>query len=297
MKFKQLSRHVYYVEDQPNIGIIKEGDSAILIDSGAHENTAAKILKILEKEGLYPLAIINTHSHADHCGGNHFFRERTGALIYAPRIEASIIQSPFLEPYYLFSGANPIMELKVDMAQESQVDFVISDEEKSLTIDTLELNIVRLPGHSPNQIGIEADNILFCADVIFSEDLLDYYKIPFHADIVRQKKTLAELQRGTYSYYVPAHAPPITEIAALAAYNRGIIENVEQFLLRSLQRRKTTEEVMQELCTHFKIEVHKVQGSYLMHTVTNAFLSSLREQGTINVSVRDNLPCWEKITP
>ncbi len=294
MKLKQLTEHVFYVQDQPNIGIIKEGDTAIFIDSGANENSAAKVVKLLELEGLYPLAVINTHSHADHCGGNHFLQEKTGALIYAPETEAAIIQSPFLEPYYLYSGANPIAELKADMAKGSRVDHIIASEERFLQFDSTPLNIVKLPGHSPNQIGIEADQVLFCADAIFSEELLQYYKIPFHADILRQKSTLAWLAISDYSYYVPAHSPPLTEITALARHNLEIIEGVEQFILRSLQRRKTTEEVLKELCAHYKIAVQTVQSSYLMHTVTNAFLSSLKEQGSIYVAVKDNLPCWGK---
>jgi hypothetical protein len=86
----------------------------------------------------------------------------------------------------------------------------------------------------------------------------------------------------------------LREIAPLANYNREIIEGVEQFILRNLQRKKTPEEVMQELCTHYKITIQTVQASYLMHTVTNAFLSSLKEQGSLYVEVKDNLPCWGK---
>lgn len=292
MKLKQLTEHVFYIQDQPNIGIVKEGDTAIFIDSGANDNTAAKIVKILEKEGLYPLAVINTHSHADHCGGNHFLQEKTGALIYAPETEAAVIQAPFLEPYYLFSGANPISELKVDMAKGSRVDHVIGSNENVLQFDTLGLNIIKLPGHSPNQIGIEVDQVLFCGDAIFSEELLDYYKIPFHADIGQQKTTLAWLEASNYSHYVPAHSPPCTEMALLARYNLEVIESIEGYILRTLQRRKTTEEVMKDLCSHYKIEISKVQASYLMHTVTNAFLSSLKEQGDLYADVKDNLPCW-----
>ena len=296
MKLKQLSVHAFYLEDQPNIGVIKEGDSAILIDSGANEKTAGKILKALEKEGLYPLAIVNTHSHADHCGGNAFLRERTGALVYAPRTEASIIQSPFLELFYLFSGAHPLAELKEEMAPASEVDYIIADEEASLTIDSLPLNIVRLPGHSPNQIGIEVDQVLFSADALFSPELLAYYRIPFHADIFRQKETLARLARAPYGVYVPAHSPPGRDLAAAARLNLEVIEGVEQFLLKSLLRRKTTEEVMKELCSQYRIEIHRVLNSYLMYTVTHAFLSSLREQGAVDVEIKDNLPCWGRVS-
>ena len=294
MKLRELSRHVFFLEDQPNIGLIREGDAAILVDSGAHEKTAAALLKILEREGLYPLAIINTHGHADHCGGNHHIKSETGALIHAPQIEASFIQSPLLEPLGLFSGANPPHELKTDLVKGSPVDHVIGDGEKSLAFETLELNIIRLPGHSPNQVGLALEDILFCGDAIFSEELLDYYKIPYHTDIVRQKETLALLRDSRYNLYVPAHSPPFKDAAGLARYNLDIIEGVERFLLRSLQRPRTAEEVMQELCARYGIEISKIKNGYLMHTITQAFLSSLREQGALTVGIRNNLPCWRK---
>lgn len=76
---------------------------------------------------MFPKAIVNTHSHADHCGGNRYIKERTGATIYASEIESAIIQYPLLEPLYLFSGASPLRDLrnKFLMAQSSSVDHVI----------------------------------------------------------------------------------------------------------------------------------------------------------------------------
>ena len=108
----QLSEKVYYIPNLANIGVIKDGNNAILIDSGLDDNTAKKILKVLEKENLILKAIINTHSHADHCGGNAYLKEKAQVKIYAPEIESGIIENPILEPLYLFSGANPISDLK-----------------------------------------------------------------------------------------------------------------------------------------------------------------------------------------
>jgi glyoxylase-like metal-dependent hydrolase (beta-lactamase superfamily II) len=49
-----------------------EGNEAILIDSGLDKDSGKKILKLLESRGFSLKFIINTHSNADHTGGNRF---------------------------------------------------------------------------------------------------------------------------------------------------------------------------------------------------------------------------------
>jgi len=128
MELKKITELVYYIPNPANIGVVKDGEkSVILIDTGLDDDTGKKVLRLLEENGLFPKAIVNTHSHADHCGGNRYIKERTGATIYASEIESAIIQYPLLEPLYLFSGASPLRDLrnKFLMAQSSSVDHVI----------------------------------------------------------------------------------------------------------------------------------------------------------------------------
>ncbi|MGC8940941.1 MAG: MBL fold metallo-hydrolase [Candidatus Nanoarchaeia archaeon] len=109
MELKKITEQVYYIPNPANIGVVKDGEkSAILIDSGLDDDTGRKILRLLEKNDLFVKAIVNTHSHADHCGGNRYIKEKTNAMIYAPEVESAIIQYPSLEPLYLFSGASPL---------------------------------------------------------------------------------------------------------------------------------------------------------------------------------------------
>jgi glyoxylase-like metal-dependent hydrolase (beta-lactamase superfamily II) len=45
-------------------------DGAVLIDAGQDRDQAKRLLRACEAAGLTPCAIINTHAHADHFGGN-----------------------------------------------------------------------------------------------------------------------------------------------------------------------------------------------------------------------------------
>ena len=145
------------------MGVIRNGEDALLVDTGLDKDNGRKTLRLLEEQGLRLKAIINTHSHADHFGGNAYLTRNTEAEVYAPSIESGIIQNPLLEPIYLFHGANPIRNLhnKFVLASPSPVDHVI--EPGKLSIIGLELEIhsgisrpnvpIILKGHSQTTFG------------------------------------------------------------------------------------------------------------------------------------------------
>ena len=295
MQLKKLRERAYYVPGIVNIGVIRDGkNSAILIDSGLDSDTGKKILGVLEENGLVLKAIINTHSHADHCGGNKYLKEKTGATIYAPEVESAIIQYPLLEPLSLFSGASPLKDLqnKFLMASPSNVDFVINDE-RTLKFDETELRVVPLPGHTPNQIGVEVDEVLFCADSLFSEEVLRRHKIPFYADIDKTKETLNFLKRSRYKFYVPSHAEPKESLIELIDANFRTINEIEKYVLEGLHGKKTTEQVLKDVCDHYQITMKMVQQYYLMNTAVLAYLSSLHGRGKLKVEVSGNVLFWE----
>ena len=148
MELRSITENVWYIPNVVNIGVIRDKDnSVILIDTGIDRGIGKKINNLLTKEKLVLKAIINTHSHADHCGGNKYLQDATGATIYAPVIEDVIISNPYLEPWYLFSGAAPIIDLQNQylMAKASKVDRVIENSVQTLKFENIELNIIPLP--------------------------------------------------------------------------------------------------------------------------------------------------------
>lgn len=65
------------------IWLIREGAHAVVVDPGE----AAPVLDYLERERLTLSAILNTHHHGDHVGGNAALRARTAAPVYGPARE------------------------------------------------------------------------------------------------------------------------------------------------------------------------------------------------------------------
>lgn len=168
MEIRKIAGQVHYVPNPVNICVVYTKDSAVLVDSGIDENFARKLCRLLEKPAKF---LINTHSHADHCGGNAFLKDKFSVHVLAPEIERQIIESPILEPFYLFGAAPPKeLQTKFLMAKPCRVDETL--EPGTLTLRDVTLSIVPLAGHSPNQVGVAVDKILFCADALFGKELL-----------------------------------------------------------------------------------------------------------------------------
>ncbi|AIY89809.1 MBL fold metallo-hydrolase [Geoglobus acetivorans] len=294
MKLVQVSDSSHLIPGATNVGVIRCDDAAILVDTGLDRESGRKILKLLEKNGLKLKAIINTHSHADHFGGNSYLVNMTDARVYAPEVEAGIIQYPYLEPLYLFS-AHPVNEMmnRFLMARPSRVDNVIgADGETEFDFGVLKLTTVPLPGHSPGQIGVEADGVLYCADAVFSGRVIEKYRIPLFMDIEKQIETLSFLEKSSFEHYVPCHAEPTEDISYLADLNMNVIERVEEFILSV--GGGTTEEILRRLCSEFEIRLSNFTEYSLMLAALKAYLSYLHNRGDIQAEF-DGILYW-KIT-
>lgn len=154
----QVGEQSYYIDCPVKIGVYKQTETEVyLIDSGNDREAGKKILKIASGNGWKIRGIINTHSNADHIGGNHYLQEQTGCRIFARGVEAAFIRHPMLEPAFLYGGY-PCMELrgKFLMASESDaVDFTHPDF-------PAELEVIPLPGHFFDMAGIRTpDDTVF----------------------------------------------------------------------------------------------------------------------------------------
>ena len=104
----QVSDSSYYVQSPAKIGLVKLNDKDVcLIDSGSDKDAGRKIRQILDANGWNLTAIYNTHSNADHIGGNKYLQGQTGCKIYANGIDCSVTNYPILKPAFLYGGFPP----------------------------------------------------------------------------------------------------------------------------------------------------------------------------------------------
>ena len=139
----QVSEKCYYINCPAKIEVYDaDKETVYLIDSGNDKNKGRKVRQILEKNNEHLTAILNTHSNADHIGGNRYLQMQTGCKIYSGGIEAVFTTYPALEPSFLY-GDYPCKDLRHQFlfAQESDMtDFSDASFPK-------EIEIIPLPGH------------------------------------------------------------------------------------------------------------------------------------------------------
>ena len=92
----------YYIDCPAKIGLFEVEGGVCLVDSGNDKDAGRKVRQILDKNGWKLLAILVTHSNADHIGGCQYLQKQTGCRVFAPGIEAAFTRSPVLESAFLY---------------------------------------------------------------------------------------------------------------------------------------------------------------------------------------------------
>lgn len=281
MELNRIKEGVSFLSGPTNLGVIETDDGAILIDSGMDDDTARRALNLLEKKVR---AVINTHSHADHCGGNAFIKKRTDAQIFAPELESCFIEHPLLEPSYLYS-AFPVRELrnKFFMAKPSKVDSTF--EEGMISVMGRNIKMIALPGHSINHFGIEVDNVFFCGDAFLSESVLEKHSFPLYFNVGEEKETLNKLLSLKEEYYVPSHGKPGTSVYNTIKANIEKIEEIENAILQGIG--KSAEEILSEL-----IPASNPAEYFLCRASLMAFLSHMQECNKIECRMEKGKLIW-----
>jgi len=257
----------YYLPSQVVIGGYKVDDTLILFDSGNDDSSARKAIRDFDEINV--IAVFNTHSHADHCGGNQYLQRQFSATVYAPVIENAFIEAPILEPTYLY-GAYPMKPLqnKFLMARPSKVMHLIEDESPiAITINGVDHMIkpVSLRGHSPNQYGyITPDGIAYLGDALIAEEMIDKHPLIFTYDVTEHYQSLEKLKTLTASGYVIAHGGFYESIEGLIHANIEALDLTQNLIKQKISQGTCT---FDELHKHLAdtVDLHENLGQNLLN--------------------------------
>ncbi len=290
---RPLTERTYYLPNVINVGVVAlDGGRALVIDSGQDADYGKAIRKACDAAKLKPIAVINTHAHADHFGGNDYLVRQCGVAVYAPPFEEAIMRYPELEPTYLFNGAYPIGELqnKWLMARASPVSQVI--ERDMLDVDGARVEIRKLPGHSRAQIGVLADDVLFCGDAVIGEGTLEKYKVPFGANIAQQVESIRALTQVRVARVVCAHGEPVSDVSAVAAANLAAIERACHGVREVIQEPADVSTVVTRAARLLGVQHHNLSQFYLFQSIVTAYLAYLQSLGQARLDLRESGVVW-----
>lgn len=291
----QLSDAVYYLPGGVNTVIVASGGEAIIIDTGQDKSYGSALKKALTQLGVSLKTIINTHAHADHYGGNDYLLRQFEVPVYAPGFEASIMQSPYLEPIYLFHGAKPPKELmsKWLLAKPSRVDMELTPGELKLL--DVPITVIDTSGHAHTHMSLVVGDVLIAADALFGASVLEKYPLPFGQDIAQQLKSAESLGQLSCQQVLPGHGEPTADIAGLIQLNCQTFNQAAEVIAANCHNR-TTEQTLQATCTALEIEITDLPRYYLNLCVVAAYLSYLRELGRVDLQLQSNSVTWQQLT-
>ena len=286
----QVSEQSYYIQSPAKIGLVRLNEQDVcLIDSGSDKDAGRRVRQLLEQNGWRLTAIYNTHSNADHIGGNRYLQGQTGCRIYAPGIDCAFTRHPILEPSFLYGGY-PCKELrhKFLMAQESGA--------QELTQESLPegFEVIPLPGHFFDMVGFRTtDNVVYLADCLSSRETLDKYQIGFIYDVAAYLNTLEMAKSLRASMFVPAHAAASEDVTELAQYNIDKVLEIADKITGICREPLCFEAILQKLFAQYALTMNFEQYVLVGSTV-RSYLAWLKDGGRVNALFENNMLLWQR---
>jgi glyoxylase-like metal-dependent hydrolase (beta-lactamase superfamily II) len=285
----QAGERTWYINCPAKIGVYRTADNeVVLIDSGNDKEAAKKVLKIIEQNNWKLKGIVNTHSNADHIGGNATLQQRTGCAAGGTGLENAFIRYPQLEPSFLYGGY-PCKELrnKFLLATPSEPSW----DSDSTTIEGL--TFFRLGGHFFDMIGVKtSDDVCFLADSVFSPHILEKYHIIFLYDVQAFLDTLDGLEQLQGKLFIPSHADAMVNISTLTQANRDKIMEIRHFLLEICSVGLIFEDILHRVFTHYGLTMDFNQYVLVGSTI-RSYLSWLYDGGQLTCGFEENYLRWK----
>ena len=281
----------YYIQSPSKMGLVKLSDTDVcLIDSGNDKDAGRKVRQLLDANGWHLTAIYNTHSNADHIGGNRYLQGQTKCKIYAQGIECDITRHPVLEPAFLYGGFPPKdLRHKFLMAQESDA--------KELTPGVLPegFALLQLPGHFFHMVGFRSpDDVVYLADCLSSRETLDKYQIGFVYDVAAYLDTLEKVKTMQAAAFVPAHAEVTEDIAPLAQYNIDKVLEIADHMVELCAEPVIFEELLKKLFDDYGLTL-TFEQYVLVGSTVKSYLAWLKDTGRLAVLFEDNRLLWRRV--
>jgi glyoxylase-like metal-dependent hydrolase (beta-lactamase superfamily II) len=173
---------------------------AIVVDPG---DETAKVQEALQRLGLKCTAIVNTHTHIDHVGGNHGLREATGARVMLHESDLPLYDNLPLQAQWLGIGPAPM---------RAPVDEHIHHGDR-VSAGDVTLDVLHTPGHTPGSVCFYLPGgapLLMSGDTLFAGSIgrSDLWGGNHEQELGSIRDHLLTL--GDATRVIPGHGPETT---------------------------------------------------------------------------------------
>ena len=189
--FNPFRENTYVVADDTR--------ECIIIDPGCENIREKEELRAdLAKNGLKPVALINTHCHIDHILGNAYIKKSFSIPLMIHKLELPLLNSS--DQQRIIFGLEPDESVEPD-------SFV--EESDLIRFGKTVFEVLHIPGHSPGSIVLvnRSERIAIVGDVLFQGSIgrTDLPGGNYNVLIKNIKEKLLVLDPDTIVY--PGHGP------------------------------------------------------------------------------------------
>jgi hydroxyacylglutathione hydrolase len=135
-----------------NCFVVEDGGEALVIDPG---EAAPELLRALD--GLRVTAVVNTHAHCDHCGGNADLCARLGAPLALHPDDLPLLQV-LTQQAAMFGWTAPA-------SPDPGISLRHGD---TLAAGSARFEVRHTPGHAPGHVILAGGGVVFAGDVLFA---------------------------------------------------------------------------------------------------------------------------------
>ncbi len=302
--YHALTEHIGYIKGTTNVGLVISGPALFLIDSGDCREDGEMLASLLRV--LFPdqqlKAILNTHGHSDHCGGNRALQEHTACEIWAPKTESIFIENPSI-PLDIYWGGRHFDAKEAPVFRtipSCKVDRKL--EEGHIEEQDVSFKFIPLPGHFYDQLGVvvhdkvDGKTAYFMGDAFFGIEMIKKYWIPFMQDPSSFRQSVNKVEKEGADFFIPSHGRPFDKekLSAMAEINILMTLEAESLILKIVRKHPSTcEEILKEVADFAGLDM-KISQYILIGSTIRSYIASLFNAGHLQYEMEGNRLLWKK---
>ena len=248
---------------EPNVYLVVDGDSAVIIDGGLADEAAAneRLAYLKDLGGPHVELIALTHHHRDHAGGAFLLAAATGAPVRMHAEEQRLLPDELKRQHSLCFGP-PLVD------------------GETLPVGRLRLRVVLTPGHSAGHVCffLEDEAVLFSGDNVLGLGTTAIPPPP-DGDMALYVRSLERMKALGASLLCPGHGPPVREprrkIQELIDHRH---EREEQLLSLLREGESSVDGLVRQIYPELSSQLVGMAGGQVI-----AHLCKLRDEGRVRL--------------
>ncbi|AAK42466.1 MBL fold metallo-hydrolase [Saccharolobus solfataricus] len=227
----KLTKNITIMTGSPNTLIY---DNRVVIDLGG-KNSSVDINAEVQ---------LATHGHADHIAG---LLKKDAKIRYLPK-----------EDYWSLTLMGRRAMIYGCSSKDSDIftfDYVKENIESiDIEVRTSEIEVIKLPGHTPGHSGYIVDNVLYAGDAFFGEKVLEGFSVPFYTDFWTALESLNKVKELAKSVnnIVISHGPVYTNKNKMVSILESNIIYAQNLIGKILDMLSNNELTVEEIVVKLK---------------------------------------------